>query len=208
MKQVYVHGLGQTPASWDQVLQRLGKRTDCVCPDLTKMTSAEETTYPNLYRAFARLCDTLDGPLDLCGLSLGGVLSLHYAAEHPDRVHALVLIAPQYKMPKTLLRIQNTLFRILPTAAFPATGFTKEQFLQLCSSMTDLDFRRTLPAITCPVLVVCGSRDHVNQKACIALSKLLPRAKLEIAARAGHEVNLEAPEQLAALLYYFYEEIN
>ena len=42
----------------------------------------------------------------MCGLSLGGILALQYAIEHPEHIHALALIGTQYTMPKTLLRIQ------------------------------------------------------------------------------------------------------
>lgn len=208
MKQIYVHGLGQTAASWESVLCRLEKPDECICPDLAGMIPAGETaTYQALYKAFMELCDSLEGPLDLCGLSLGGVLALHYASEHPERVHSLVLIAPQYRMPKGLLRMQNILFRFFPKAAFSQVGFTKSQFIQLCGSMMDLDLSEVLSEITCPTLVLCGSRDRANKQVCVQLAQRLKRAELQIVDDAGHEINREAPEQLAALLCNFYSKI-
>lgn len=204
MKQVYVHGLGQTPDSWDSVLRLLELPEDCVCPDLAKLVSAQETTYPNLYNAFAQLCGDLEEPLALCGLSLGGVLALHYAAEHPGRVGSLVLIAPQYRMPKQLLRVQNALFRFMPRSMFRETGFAKSQFIQLCGSMAELDLSRKLSCISCPTLVLCGSRDRANRRACMELTQLLSGAELHIVEGAGHELNLDAPEKLASLLRAFY----
>ena len=203
MRQVYVHGLGQTPSSWAPVLRLMGAPEDCVCPDLTKLVPGKETTYPQLYRTFARLCDGLEAPLALCGLSLGGVLALHYATEHPERVGALVLIAPQYRMPKHLLRVQNALFRLIPRSMFRETGFTKSQFIQLCGSMMDLDLTEGLSHVSCPALVLCGSRDRVNKQACTELAQLLPGAELHIVEGAGHELNHDAPEKLAALLRDF-----
>lgn len=50
--------------------------------------------------------------------SLGAVLTLNYAIDHPDKVKALVLIAAQYKMPKKLLKVQNMLFHLMPNSAF------------------------------------------------------------------------------------------
>ena len=38
----------------------------------------------------------------------------NYAIDHPDKVNSLILIAAQYKMPKKLLSIQNTIFRFMP----------------------------------------------------------------------------------------------
>ena len=140
MKQIYIHGLGQTPDDWKEVLHRLNSEKDGVCPDLPGMASAGQATYTDLYSAFARFCSRIEGPLSLCGLSLGGVLALHYAAEHPEQVDRLVLIAPQYRMPKRLLQAQNLLFRCMPRSLFRQMGFSKDQFIQLCKSMEELDF--------------------------------------------------------------------
>ena len=79
------------------------------------------------------------GKIDLCGLSLGGILSLHYAAEHPEKVKSLVLIGTQYVMPKKLLKIQSAVFRLMPAKAFASMGFSKKDFLQLSGTMADLD---------------------------------------------------------------------
>ena len=204
MRQVYIHGLGQTASSWEPVLHLLGAPESSVCPDLAKLVSTEKAIYPALYHAFARLCDGLEEPLMLCGLSLGGVLALHYTVEHPERVGALVLIAPQYKMPKRLLQIQNVLFRFMPPAMFRETGFAKAQFVQLCGSMMDLDFSGALSRISCPTLVLCGSRDRANQRACRELVQRLSQAELRMVAGAGHELNRETPEKLAPLLRDFY----
>lgn len=128
MRQLYVHGLGQTPDSWKAVLDGLGAPGDCLCPDLAELASGEGLTYSQLYGAFSRYCDRWTGALDLCGLSLGSILALHYAAQRPERVRSLVLIAPQYQMPRRLLTAQNLLFRLLPSSLFPQTGFSKSQF--------------------------------------------------------------------------------
>ena len=204
MTQVYIHGLGQTPASWGPLLERLDAQPERVCPDLTELVSAGAAVYPALFRAFARYCDGLEGPLALCGLSLGGVLALHYAAQRPERMGALVLMAPQYRMPKRLLQFQNGLFRLMPPAMFREAGFTKEQFLQLCGSMAYLDLSGALPRIACPALVLCGSRDRANRRASAELAGLLPGAELRIVEGAGHELNREVPDQLAPLLRDFY----
>ena len=204
MKQIYIHGLGQTPDDWKEVLHRLNSEKDGVCPDLPAMVSAGQATYTDLYRAFARFCSRIEGPLSLCGLSLGGVLALHYAAEHPEQVDRLVLIAPQYRMPKRLLQVQNLLFRCMPRSLFRQMGFSKDQFIQLCKSMEELDFSGSLSRISCPVLVLCGSRDRANKRACRELSQRLDRAELCIVEGAGHELNREVPAELARLLDSFY----
>lgn len=203
-RRLYLHGLGQTPLAWDKTISRLGAGMYSVCPNLAGLVRGQEASYPNLYAAFSGLCGQFEGPVDLCGLSLGGVLALNYAIDAPEQVRSLVLIAAQYKMPRNLLRFQNALFRFLPGSIFQQTGFQKAEFLRLCSSMMELDFSGSVRNIACPALVLCGERDSANKKAAMELADLLPNAELQIIGGAGHEVNLEAPEQLAEALRRFY----
>lgn len=207
MGRIYVHGLGQPPGSWEGTLLRLGADNGSVCPNLAALPRSGKVSYPELYAAFAEFCSAFDGPIDFCGLSLGGVLALHYTAEHPGMVRSLALIATPYKMPKALLRFQNLLFRLLPASAFGETGFGKAGFLSLCGSMADLDFSGSLHKITCPSLVVCGGKDSANRKASAALANALPNAEFRVIRGSGHEVNTDAPEQLAAVLAAFYRRL-
>ena len=203
MKQIYLHGLGQTPDSWEKTIAQL-KTAECsVCPDLAKMLQGKEATYTNLYNTFATDCDKINEPLNLCGLSLGGVLALNYAALHPEKVSSLVLIATPYKMPKKLLQFQNMLFRFMPKSMFGQTGLGKAEFIRLCGSMMELDFCSSLKKISCPTLVICGEKDRANKKASIELANMLENARLQVISKAGHEVNREAPEKLAEVLRCF-----
>ena len=200
MKYIYLHGLGQTPDSWNKVLKELHSPETVLCPNLAKLMPDGNADYSDLYAAFSALCDTIEDDLTLCGLSLGSVLALNYAIDHPERVKALVLIAPQYKMPRTLLKLQNILFRFMPKSAFSQTGFQKIDFIRLCHSMAELDFSRSLRKVTCPALVLCGEHDRANQKAARMLACLLKNAQFQLVPGAGHEVNVDAPERLAKIL--------
>ncbi len=208
MRQIYLHGLGQTPDSWKETIARLKAAENSVCPDLAGMIRGREASWQNLYAACSEFLDGFEEAVDLCGLSLGGVLALHYAIDHPEKVHSLVLIAPQYKMPRGLLRLQNILFRLMPKSAFQQTGFEKAQFLRLCGTMMDLDFSGSVQKITCPALVICGERDSANRKAAAELAGMLEHAELQIISGSGHEVNVDAPEALAEALRGFYGHIG
>lgn len=135
-----------------------------MCPDLPALIHAQECNYKNLYAAFARYCETESGKINLCGLSLGGILALHYATEHPEKIKSLVLIGTRYVMPKKLLTIQNAIFRLMPNQSFESMGFSKKNFIQLSKTMAELDFGMKLGSITCPTLVVCGEKDAANKK--------------------------------------------
>ena len=140
--------------------------------------------------------------------SLGAVLALNYAIDHPDKVKALVLIAAQYKMPKKLLKFQNMLFRFMPNAMFKQFGFKKADVISLCGTMTELDFRDSLCKVSCPALIVCGEKDNANKKASKELASYLSDSHFHELLKAGHEANIESPEELATVLQEFYDNVE
>ena len=176
------------------------------CPDLFRFFGGEECTYQNLFGSFSRYCEKVNEPFHLCGLSLGAVLALHYGICHPQKVRSMVLIAPQYQMPKRLLKIQNGIFHLLPKAAFDGMGLEKKQMICLTNSMQNLQLEEQCRRVSCPVLVLCGKKDCANQKSSVALSELLPQARMEWLKNAGDEANLDAPEELAAAIELFWRD--
>lgn len=208
MRNIFIHGLGQTPASWEKTIAAMTSAEDCLCPDLVPFLFEKEAIYANLYQAFLRYCAELDGPLNLCGLSLGGILALQYTIEHPERVNSLVLIGTQYVMPKRLLKFQNMLFHVMPDKTFQGTGFGKKEFISLSKSMMELDFSEALQEIKCPVLLVCGKKDSANRRAAIEMRQQIVYAKLKLMEAAGHEVNMDAPEELGKLLDDFWRKVK
>ncbi len=204
MKYIFLHGLGQTASSWDKTIEAMGRKADIFCPKLTDWYRGEGAGYAALYEGLAKYCEQFAEPVDLCGLSLGGILALQFAIENPDKVRSLTLIGTQFSMPKGLLKFQNFIFRFMPGKAFQATGFAKNDFIALCKSMMELDFRDSLQAVSCPVLVVCGEKDKANKTAAIQLQRLLPNARISLIANAGHEVNTAAPNDLGKLLTAFW----
>jgi len=205
MMHIFLHGLGQDASAWDKLLAALP--IEGTCPELFSFLDGEPT-YRALYRGFSGYCEGLDGPVSLCGLSLGAVLALQYAAEHPERVASLVLIAPQYKSPKALLRLQDLIFALMPEKAFGDTGLDKSTFRALTRSMGELDLTAKLGAVRYPTLVLCGEKDKANRKAAESLARLLPSAELKLVPAAGHEVNVDAPEALAEILTEFYQKCS
>lgn len=203
MKYLYLHGLGQTSDSWNNVIKETEVADDSISLSLNDMLADKCATYDELYSALIREFDKYDD-IVLCGLSLGAVLALNYALDYPNKVKSLVLIAPQYKMPKMLLRLQNIMFKFMPASNFDSIGFKKEDFISLCASMAKLDFSHSLDKISCPVLVVCGEKDNVNKKAAKELVNHFKDAKYLELSNTGHEANVESSKELAIELDKFY----
>ena len=127
MKYLYLHGLGQKPDSWNRVIKETKVSESSVKLSLAEMLEGKSATYKELYSAFSSECDKVNDEIVLCGLSLGAVLALNYAIDHPDKVKSLVLIAAQYKMPQKLLKVQNMLFHLMPK------WVSKKRMLSACA---------------------------------------------------------------------------
>ena len=203
MKYIFLHGMGQNPSCWDKVLSCMSEKTEAECPELSVFCRDGECLYGRMYSAFSEYCGSFGEPVVLCGLSLGAVLALNYAIDHPNRVSALILIAPQYKMPKKMLKFQNFLFRFMPEKQFADIGMKKNDFISLTNSMADIDMTCGLDKVKCPTLVLCGERDNVNKKSAEQLSEKLCNSKSGIIKNAGHEANKDAPKELAEMIENF-----
>lgn len=208
MKYLYLHGLGQKPDSWNRTIKETKVSGSSISLSLAEMSEGKDVTYKELYSAFSEVCDKEDEEIVLCGLSLGAVLALNYAIDHPDKTKALVLIAAQYKMPEKLLKFQNMLFRLMPNSMFKQTGFKKADVISLCGTMAELDFTESLHNVSCPVLIVCGEKDNANKKASQELARYLSKCSFYELLKTGHEVNIEAPEEMAIVLQKFYDNIK
>ncbi len=79
---VFVHGLGQDATAWNDVLKAMSGALTLRVPSLTKPTGVQQLTYQALYKDFETMCLEYKAPIQLCGLSLGAILSLNYAIDH------------------------------------------------------------------------------------------------------------------------------
>lgn len=201
MKLIMLHGLGQSAAAWNKTNEYLTENISPVCPELTALAKGD---YRRLYKAFCEYCGSFDKPIDLCGLSLGAVLALNYAADFPENVRSLILIGGQYKVPDALVKFQGLLFRIMPKKAFSGTGLDKSDFISFNASMAGLDLTDKIKSVKAKTFVAIGERDKANQKAAREMSEML-NCKLEIIPDSGHEVNIDNPKALAEMITGFYK---
>ena len=126
MAYIFIHGLGQGPNSWTQVLSDMNLKAKVLRPDLPSFLSHKECNYENLYEAFCAFCQPETEKLDLCGISLGGILALHYAISHPERVNSLVLIGTQYVMPKNCWQFRILCFVSCQKRSLKVSDFQKK----------------------------------------------------------------------------------
>ena len=203
---VLIHGSGHKADSWNKVITYLNNDKDLLCPNLSEILNGKEASYDNLYNSFAEYCNKIEEKIDLCGLSLGGILVLNYAIDYPDKVEKLVLIGTPHKVPKVMFSIQNIIFKFLPKSMFDTMAFNKKDTFILGSTMKKLDFSTRVQNIKCPTLVICGEKDSANIRSADYLAEKIENAKLEVIKNTGHIVNEESPKELAETLTEFWKD--
>lgn len=206
MKKILIHGSGHKADSWNKVITYMNNDKDILSPNLSEILNEKEANYDNLYNSFVEYCNKIDGKIDLCGLSLGGILALNYAIDYSDKVEKLVLIGTPHKVPKLMFSIQNIIFKFLPKTLFDTMAFNKKDTFILGKTMKNLDFSDRVQNIKCPTLVICGEKDNANIKSAYYLAENIKNAKLEIMKNTGHIVNEESPKELAKILTEFWKE--
>ena len=204
MKKILIHGSGHKADSWRQTVSHMAGGEHILCPELSAILNGREASFPNIRAAFAQYCAQAGGPVHLCGLSLGGILALDYALDHPENVKTLVLIGTPHKVPKFAFALQNVVFRFLPKSTFASMAFDKRDTFALGNTMKDLDFSGRLEEIRCPTLILCGEKDGANLKSARFLAGHIPGAELQVIGNTGHVVNEENPKALAERLNEFY----
>jgi pimeloyl-ACP methyl ester carboxylesterase len=119
---VLLHGPGAHAAAWLPAISGLGATYRVVAPDLpghgATTVSAEADPPLDVTRVLAWLDALIDRtcatPPVLVGQLIGGAIAARYAAEHPDRVEALMLVVP---------------FGLAPFAPTPAFGSVLTSYL-------------------------------------------------------------------------------
>ena len=207
MKNILIHDLGQNNRSWDKIRNYLkDKGLDSICPNLYDITTENFMNYKNLYNSFANFCNSQKGKINLCGLSLGGILALDFVKEYPERVNSIIIIGTPYKIPKMLFKIQRIIFHIMPKRTFEKLGCSKSNFITLVSSMQNLNISAYLETINYKSLIVCGIKDNVNMKSAKLLNKSIKNSKFKVISNSSHEVNVDNPKAIADVIYDFWKD--
>jgi 3-oxoadipate enol-lactonase len=164
----------------------------------------------------------------LCGVSLGGMVSMWVAAHAPERVERLVLCSTSALMgpPEAwaeraaLVRrsgmeaVADTVVARWFTPAFAATdpdvvaavradlaATPPEGYAACCEVVGAMDLRADLGSIRAPTLVIGAEHDpSTPPEHARAIAAGIPGARLVVLPRGAHLVNLETPEAVTALI--------
>jgi pimeloyl-ACP methyl ester carboxylesterase len=223
---VFVHGSGDSAKSWAQVIAALPD-VPYVALDLPGHGALIEQPGPKVmsvadYATFVRAEIERRGlnGVRVVGHSLGGAIAFQLALDAPDLVDGVALVGTGARLrvlPDLLAAAQTDQMAAQPRLTgygfAPGHEEARERFLREMEPVApgtlyrDLaacdtfDCRDQLERITCPALIVVGTEDRLTPpKYATYLYDHLSQATLVEIAGAGHYLQHEAPEELAAAL--------
>ena len=209
MANILVHGLGQDEKSWNEIKKELNNNgINVETPNLFSIVKNYQVNYENMYKTFADYCNSFNEKINLVGLSLGGILTIDYITEFPQKVNSIILIGTPYEIPKTIFTIQNIIYKFMPKRIFEKMGCSKRDMISLLNSMKNLSIPDKAPNIKSSTLIICGEKekDNINMKSAKKLNEIIQNSKLKIIENAGHEVNIDNPKELAYIISNFWKE--
>lgn len=156
----------------------------------------------------------------LCGLSMGGHVSIQTAIYAQKRVEALILLgAPctnQFNLfERLVLPINLFSQRIMPMSwiawSISILGSTPEikayirevvgsidhdVYNRIWKSVTSMESREGLARITCPTLIMIGDHDWMTKRQQNYINKQIKGSRLVVIKNAHHVTNLDNPQQV------------
>lgn len=233
---VLIHGFGEHLLTWRQIFDRLATAHPVVAFDLPGFGGSAKPSGPyDLETLAGRVRALLDahvpGPLVLVGHSMGGEIAARLGMLMPERVEALVLIAPAGFAPG-LGQIQQGLSpggalaigwwesaRSFITPLHDPEWLAEDEPMASYDPITDSSYRVAVGAVLRdfdfaglrdrfgelrqPVLLIWGRVDPVMPYAAAApLDSVLPCSRLE-SLQALHRPQVERPDTVASLILRF-----
>ncbi|PMC82193.1 serine aminopeptidase domain-containing protein [Anaerococcus hydrogenalis] len=140
VKILFLHGLGQNKEAFDKTIENINFK-DIENIDLIPNNS-KDLTFFDLVDMLENKIKGIKKPVIICGISLGAILAMKLYFRNPQKIASLILIAPQYKIPKMLMNFQNLIFKIMPEKFFKKTKISKNNMFSIASSIKNLDYRK------------------------------------------------------------------
>ena len=202
MKLIFLHGLGQSADSWQEVQELL---VDYPSEALELFSSGVATYQEAKERIYQYLSKETESFI-LVGLSLGAALALELSSYDLPNLQALVLSGCPLKLAGNIpFYIQLLIFKLLPKRTFEKQGADKSLLVGVSEELKTLDLREIAKNCPYPTLLICGSQDKPNLSSMKAIQELMPNSQFQIIPDGPHVLNRAKPKEFAAITRSFLE---
>lgn len=231
-----INSLGTSLEMWDDQAEAFAERFELIRYDArghgkSSRGDADELTIDQLARDALAILDGCGiARAHICGLSLGGMTTMHIARHWPDRVLKVALCNTAPHMPgrerwQTIIETAKTQGMAALTDAVLGRWFTPEfraaqpaqverikqmllstdplGYAACCAAIRDLDLREDIKSIDAKVLVIGGTKDpSTPPEHAELIARSIQGAKL-VMLESAHLSNIERAPQFSAELLEF-----
>jgi pimeloyl-ACP methyl ester carboxylesterase len=197
---VLIHGLSGSVQWWRRNLPALAQHFTVYAVELAGFASNRGRPLPMDVSAagLAAFMDALGLECaHIVGHSMGGQISLHLAARHPQKVVRLVLAAPSGTLHRGIVEMSFRLARasryeaadFVPTLVRDAIRAGPFNLLRAARTLLKDDVEQLLDLVQAPALVIAGEHDLlVPPELCKVLAAGIEHARYVELPRAGHNL--------------------
>ncbi len=227
---VFLHGGTAGGWMWRPQIDALPDRPT-FAPDVTGYLSRREEPWTSFDSVADRLAETIaaraDGPVDLVGLSMGAITSLHIAQRHPQLVASAFVTGTSVLPYTAAMRLGNLVALALWNRRFSWEGMarsmgldddSRREFVAQSPSFSRRNAREQLrevqpggvtrlDGITAPVLAIAGERENgYFHRSLRAIRAAIPHAQTGLAPDMHHGWSGEDPELFNRVLRVWLDE--
>lgn len=238
---VFSNSLGTDLRVWEDVVAELAREFRILRYDKRGHGLSQATPPPYSIEDHAHDLAALMHALSIesaivCGLSVGGMIAMMLASEHPQLVRGLVLSDTAHKIGtaemwnsrmhaiehKGIDVVADGVLERWLSASFRnhkpydtlgwrnmLTRTPPDGYLGTCAAIRDADLTERAERIAVPTLCLCGSEDGATPPELVrSLSRIIPDALFRLIDGAGHLPCVEKPAEFADEMTRFFREVE
>lgn len=219
---LYLHGATEYIGYSDELVRRLAGRFRVVQPEQQGHGRTPDRPGPIHYSGMASDTIALIEAMQLqrphiVGFSDGGILAIEMAMRRPELIGGVVAIGTNVSVSGFTAEAQAWLAEVRPVTWYPEHAAVYAQLspdgaghwpefaqkvIAMARSEPEIPLAE-LGRITSPVLIMGADHDLIRLEHLVDVYRAIPSAQLCIVPNASHELTVEAPELVSALILRF-----